>query len=170
MSFICFHVLENNKSHLCLILFIGPAPLGRGVDDRKRGAKAKVKKVGDADDSRGPKRPSLRIGTGKKGRSAQENMRRGSLKKRNRSADKAQKEEAALERKTVNLPEGPLLVTQLAEVIDEKPVAVIKFLMTDLGVFASMTQSLDPNTCKAVAEGFGKIVGGAEEEDDDDDK
>jgi len=46
-------------------------------------------------------------------------------------------------------------------------VAVIKFLMTDLGVMASMTQSLDPVTCVAVAEGFGKIVGGLDDEDEE---
>ena len=62
---------------------------------------------------------------------------------------------------------GPLSVSQLAEIIDEKPVSVIKFLMTDLGVMVSMTQSLDPNTCIAVAEGFGKVVGGLDDEDYD---
>lgn len=62
---------------------------------------------------------------------------------------------------------GPLSVGDLADIIDEKPVAVIKFLMTDLGVMASMTQSLDPATCVAVAEGFGKFVGGVDDEDDD---
>jgi translation initiation factor IF-2 len=51
-------------------------------------------------------------------------------------------------------------VNALADIIGEKPVAVIKFLMTDLGVMASMTQNLDQATCIAVAEGFGKIVGG----------
>ena len=39
-------------------------------------------------------------------------------------------------------------------------------LMTDLGVMASMTQSLDPATCVAVSEGFGKIVGGAEDDEE----
>ena len=58
----------------------------------------------------------------------------------------------------------------LADLIDEKPVSVIKFLMTDLGVMASMTQSLDPATCVAVVEGFGKIVGGADDEYDDDEE
>jgi Translation initiation factor IF-2, N-terminal region len=52
----------------------------------------------------------------------------------------------------------PLSVSDLADIIDEKPIAVIKFLMSDLGVMASMTQNLDPATCIAVAEGFGKIV------------
>ena len=58
-------------------------------------------------------------------------------------------------------------VAALAELIDEKPVAVIKLLMTDLGVMASMTQSLDPSTCIAVVEGFGLIVGGAEDMDEE---
>lgn len=57
-------------------------------------------------------------------------------------------------------------MSELAEIIDEKPIGVIKFLMTDLGVMASMTHSLDPATCVAVVEGFGKIVGGAEDTDD----
>ena len=69
---------------------------------------------------------------------------------------------------------GPLSVGELAEAIDEKPVAVIKFLMTDLGVMASMTQTLDPATCVAVVEGFGKFVVGVsdmgDDEDDDDDE
>lgn len=54
--------------------------------------------------------------------------------------------------------------------IDEKPVAVIKYLMTDLGVMAAMTQSLDPDTCEAVVEGFGRIVGGEDDEDWDDEE
>ena len=63
-------------------------------------------------------------------------------------------------------------MSQLAEIIDQKPVAVIKFLMTDLGVMASMIQNLAQSTCEAVAEGFGKIVGGSEDEefDDEDDE
>lgn len=51
--------------------------------------------------------------------------------------------------------------------MDEKPVAVIKFLMTDLGIMASMTQSLDPATCVAVVEGFGKFVAGSDEDEDE---
>lgn len=39
--------------------------------------------------------------------------------------------------------------------------------MTDLGVMASMTQNLDPATCVAVVEGFGKIVAGADDEWED---
>eukprot|EP00557_Chaetoceros_sp_GSL56_P008048 CAMPEP_0176493662 /NCGR_PEP_ID=MMETSP0200_2-20121128/9667_1 /TAXON_ID=947934 /ORGANISM="Chaetoceros sp., Strain GSL56" /LENGTH=914 /DNA_ID=CAMNT_0017891337 /DNA_START=265 /DNA_END=3009 /DNA_ORIENTATION=+ len=103
-------------------------------------------------------RNSLRVGTGKNGRSAEKNMSRGSLKKRDRSAEKERKREAAIERSTVFLPEGPLSVSELAELLDEKPVSVIKFLMTDLGIMAGMNQSLDPATCVAVVEGFGMFV------------
>jgi translation initiation factor IF-2 len=59
---------------------------------------------------------------------------------------------------------------RFAEIIDEKPIAVIKYLMTDLGVMASLTQNLDPATCKAVAEGFGKIVDSDDDYDDEDDE
>jgi translation initiation factor IF-2 len=64
---------------------------------------------------------------------------------------------------------GPMTVALLAEMMDEKPVAVIKFLMTDLGVMASMTQSLDPATCVAVVEGFGMYTEDDDEYDDDED-
>lgn len=58
---------------------------------------------------------------------------------------------------------GPLTVGELSDLIDEKPVAIIKMLMTDLGVMASMTQSLDPVTCIAVVQGFGKVVADLDE-------
>ena len=60
-----------------------------------------------------------------------------------------------------------MTVSQLADIIDEKPIAVIKFLMTDLGVMASMTQSVDAATAAAVAKGFGRFIGGALDEDDE---
>jgi hypothetical protein len=56
-----------------------------------------------------------------------------------------------------------MTVAELADALDEKPVAIIKMLMTDLGVMASMTQSLDVATCIAVAQGFGKIVADVDE-------
>ncbi len=71
---------------------------GRGDRRTKRAPQAE-------ENARGPKRPSLRVGTGKKGRKAMGNQRRGSLKKRDRSAQKAARAEAAVERKTVTLPE-----------------------------------------------------------------
>lgn len=75
-----------------------------------RGRRAPVKKAyagrGDgAADGKNNRRASLRIGTGKKGRGAAISQRRGSLKKRDKSAEKAARAEAAMERKTVQLPE-----------------------------------------------------------------
>lgn len=61
-------------------------------------------------------------------------------------------------------------VGDLAEVLGESPVAVIKFLMTDLGVMAAVSQTLDVPTCEAVTEGFGKVVAGEDDELDDDDE
>ena len=55
----------------------------------------------------------------------------------------------------------------LAEAINEKPIGVIKFLMTDLGVMASIiTETLDQTTSKAVSEDCGKVVGGAKDMDE----
>lgn len=54
-------------------------------------------------------------------------------------------------------------MSELASIIDEKPIGVIKYLMSDLGIMASMTQAIDRATAIAVAEGFGKIVVGADE-------
>jgi translation initiation factor IF-2 len=47
-------------------------------------------------------------------------------------------------------------------------VAVIKYLMTDCGVMASITQNLDPGTAQAVVEGFGKIIAGEDDDEDED--
>ena len=60
---------------------------------------------GDTDSPRSKRRTSLRIGTGRKGRGAELSQRRGSLKKRDRRAEKEARAEAAVERKTVELPE-----------------------------------------------------------------
>jgi len=136
---------------------------------RSFGAAKKVRP--DSNAYRKPKN-SLRLGTqnSKKGRSAQKNMSRGSLRRRDRSKDKDRRFQAQIERKTVELSEGPMTVGEVAEVVNEKPVAVIKFLMTDLGVMAAINQSLDPATCVAVVEGFGYYVGNDEDFDDEDDE
>lgn len=125
----------------------------------------KKKKPGAGEYAKKP-RNSLRIGTSRKGRAAEKNMSRGSLKRRDRSKEKERRQLAAIERNTISLPDGPMTVGALADLMDEKPVTVIKFLMTDLGVMASMTQSLDPSTCEAVVEGLGYYL---EDEDDFDD-
>ena len=65
---------------------------------------------------------------------------------------------------------GSLTVSELAELIDEKPIGLIKFLMSDLGIMASMTRSLDPQTIAAVIEGYGLIIAGSDDDYDDDDE
>eukprot|EP00586_Coscinodiscus_wailesii_P002430 CAMPEP_0172482876 /NCGR_PEP_ID=MMETSP1066-20121228/9549_1 /TAXON_ID=671091 /ORGANISM="Coscinodiscus wailesii, Strain CCMP2513" /LENGTH=875 /DNA_ID=CAMNT_0013246359 /DNA_START=83 /DNA_END=2710 /DNA_ORIENTATION=+ len=112
------------------------------------------------------KRTPLRVQSGRKSR-ATNNRRRSSLKKRDRSREKQEKLEKALERKTVVLPEGPMTVGEISELLDEKPASVIKFLMTDMGVMAAISQSLDPATCVAVVEGLGRIIGTDDDDDDD---
>jgi translation initiation factor IF-2 len=61
-------------------------------------------------------------------------------------------------------------VGELAEALGETPVSVIKYLMTDLGVMAAVSQVVDNDTCEAVAEGFGKVVAGEDDEDEYDDE
>jgi translation initiation factor IF-2 len=63
-----------------------------------------------------------------------------------------------------------MTVGELAEAIGETPVSVIKFLMTDLGVMAAVSQTLDAATCTAVAEGFGKVVASEDDDYDDEDE
>jgi translation initiation factor IF-2 len=65
---------------------------------------------------------------------------------------------------------GPMTVGELAELINEKPVSVIKMLISDLGVMASISQSLDSATCIAVIEGFGMYVDGIDDMDEEDDE
>lgn len=136
-------------------------------DDVEEDLREPKKVSTEVEDSRNTRKTSLRVTSGSKGgRGAEMNQKRGSLRKRNRSAEKEARAEAALERKTVTLPAGPISVSELAEIIGEKPVALIKFLMTDLGVMASMTQTLDIATCLAVVDGFGLVLGGDEYEED----
>jgi hypothetical protein len=58
-----------------------------------------------ADDGREDRKANLRLKTGRKGRAAELSQRRSTLKKRDRTADKISRAEAAVERKTVVIPE-----------------------------------------------------------------
>jgi hypothetical protein len=75
----------------------------------KRGAPVKIankvytKKGGEDDSSK--RKNSLKLGTGKSNRGPGDTMRRGSLRKKDRSAERERKIDAALERRTVQLPE-----------------------------------------------------------------
>ena len=78
---------------------------GRRRDFGKPARKGRGGRNKRDEDSRNAGRTTLRISTGRKGRNAELSQRRGSLKKRDRRAEKEAKAEAALERKTVSLPE-----------------------------------------------------------------
>jgi hypothetical protein len=73
---------------------------------QKPGAK---KAVGGArvvgEEERNKRKTSLRLGTSRKGRAAEVLSRRGSLKKRDRRSQREARAEAAIERKTVIVPE-----------------------------------------------------------------
>jgi len=133
------------------------------------GPKDKGKKFGKPNYEDRKQRVSLRVAVSNK-RNSGGSSRRGSLKKKNRAREKEERLERAMERKRVVLPDVPQTVGQLSEISDEKPTAVIKYLMVDLGVMASITQTLDVNTCIAVAEGFGRVVAGSDEDDEYDDE
>ena len=77
---------------------------GPSRDSGRRTRPAAKKRRDGVNDGR-PRRQSLRLGTGKKGRGAELRQRRGSLRKRDRSSEKEARAAAAVERKTVQLPE-----------------------------------------------------------------
>ena len=72
--------------------------------NKKPGAGGK-KEPRAAEDEGSKRKASLRLGTSRKGRAAEMLNRRGSLKKRDRRAEREARIEAAIERKTVVLPE-----------------------------------------------------------------
>mmetsp|Transcript_35878 Transcript_35878/g.43200 ORF Transcript_35878/g.43200 Transcript_35878/m.43200 type:complete len:910 (-) Transcript_35878:153-2882(-) len=150
----------------------GPPDTGVDAEGRKRkapGGPPKKKGYVRPGDDR-TRRVSLRVGNNKRGRRMKS---RGSLKRKDRTREKLMKAERAVVRRTVEIPDTPLTVGSLAEIVDESPIAIIKILMTDLGVMASITQTIDRDTTVAVVRALGKIVKGSEEddgeEDDDDD-
>ena len=98
--------MSLQSSH-CDLYIDGEVQIGPVKDfNRKAKPGTPVKKGGDNDDERrkGGKQ-SLRLGTSRKGRAAEASNRRGSLKRRDRRSEKERKAEAAIERKTIQLPE-----------------------------------------------------------------
>ena len=59
-------------------------------------------------------------------------------------------------------------VQTLAEMIEVGTGELLKYLMMNMGIMASMTQSLDLDTAKTLIVAFGKTVAGEEEEGDED--
>lgn len=95
-----FLVETNTPNHQSLS---GNKPAKRGAPV-KVATKVYTKKDG-GEDARNVRKNSLKLGTGKKGRGAGDTMRRGSLRKKDRSAEKVRRQDAAIEARTVQLPE-----------------------------------------------------------------
>jgi len=162
---------------------VGGANVGSPVNSkgpgRTAGPKDKNKKYsnnaprgGGNNDYNRPRKTSLKITSNRQGNRspAQKMRRRGSLRKRaSRAAEKEERAEKRAESLKVYLPATAVTVGQLAELMDEKPIAIIKFMMTDLGVMANIAQALDRETSVAVIEGFGRLVGVEGDEDEDED-
>lgn len=148
----------------------GGGDAGFNRNDRGRKRQPGNRRTPQGQDRDGPNRGKTSLRLQNSGRRQRRSSNRGTLRKRDRTAEREARAEAAEERRTISLPEGPISVGNLAQLIDEKPVAIIKFLMTDCGVMASMTQNLDPSTVQAVVEGFGKIIAGDEDDEDEDDE
>ena len=95
----------------CIAIIDGEVQIGPVKDfNRKVKPGAKRGVVGntntrDTEEERNKRKTSLRIGTSRKGRGAELSSRRGSLKKKDRRAEREARAEAAIERKTVHLPE-----------------------------------------------------------------
>jgi translation initiation factor IF-2 len=93
---------------------------------------------------------------------------RGSLKrKRNRDDREAKQKEAV---KPVIVPDEPISVGALAELLEKSGAEVVKHLMLKMGVLAAVTQNVDGATARLVVEGFGREwAASADEVDDEDD-
>ncbi|CAM9978364.1 unnamed protein product [Scytosiphon promiscuus] len=54
----------------------------------------------------------------------------------------------------VRLPDPTIVVSELAEMMEVRPTEVLKHLMLDLGIMATITQSIDADTARQVASNF----------------
>ena len=116
----CPTPLEGSSS----IASDGPAPEKDFGRNNRRGPAPKAGRAGgkttnDSDDkARNKRKTSLRITSGRRG--AELKQRRGSLRKRDRTAQREAKLEAALERRTVHLPEYVWLVAGLIRIPEKE--------------------------------------------------
>ena len=70
----------------------------------------------------------------------------------------------------INLPEsGVIQIVELAGLMDVGAGEVVKHLMVNMGIMASMTQSIDVSVAKSICEAFGKKVSGGDTDEDSDD-
>jgi small GTP-binding protein len=69
----------------------------------------------------------------------------------------------------ITLPEGSLIqIIELARLMEVGGGEVVKHLMINMGIMASMTQSIEISVAKKVIDAFGKKLAGDEEEEEDD--
>lgn len=70
----------------------------------------------------------------------------------------------------ITLPEGSLIqIIELARLMEVGGGEVVKHLMINMGIMASMTQSIEISVAKKVIDAFGKKLAGDEEDEEDED-
>lgn len=139
---------------------------------QNRGNKRAGPTNGDGNGERKPRKGMAQKGRGGAGRGLVMNSQ-GESFNRKRSKNKRRKEKEATvkpEDLPVAVPEEPIAVQDLAALLGVKGTEVIKCLMLDLGVMATITQSIDPTTAKAVVEAFGRVVAGEDGQEEDEEE
>ena len=68
------------------------------------------------------------------------------------------------------MPDEPISVGALAELLEKSGAEVVKHLMLKMGVLAAVTQNVDGATARLVVEGFGREWAASADEIDDDDE
>jgi translation initiation factor IF-2 len=150
------------SSGIAAIGGLADSRLGHGAPTR-RGPGGLKKTVGK--EREGTRKPGSKYGGEKKRGGARkfvvaaEASGRGSLRrKRSRKSGRGLGEEKIAVVKHVALEEGAIQVQDLATKLGAKGSEVVKYLMMDMGVMATLTQSIDMPAAKAVAEAFGFLV------------
>ena len=69
---------------------------------------------------------------------------------------------------SVSLSDNPIQVVELASLLDIGPGEIIRHLMMNMGIMASMTQSIEAKIAREVVEAFGKTVKESHEDLNDD--
>jgi translation initiation factor IF-2 len=93
---------------------------------------------------------------------------RGSLKRKRNRDDREAKQKEAI--KPVIVPDEPISVGALAELLEKSGAEVVKHLMLKMGVLAAVTQNVDGATARLVVEGFGREWAASADEVDEDDE
>jgi small GTP-binding protein len=70
---------------------------------------------------------------------------------------------------SVVLPDGPIQIVALAELIDVSAADVVRHLMMNVGIMSSITSNVENSMAKEIVVAFGKTIAGAAIDDDEDD-